>query len=436
MPYDNVASYRERAERVLPGGWLGDTMLPQAMPLVNARGKGSRIFSVDGDEYLDLACGGGALILGHAHPAVVEAVCRQAALGSHFHGLNDRAVELAEILVDAIPCAEMVRFAGSGAEATFFALRLARAATGKRKVLKFEGAYHGHHDYGMMSVTPQPESNAPMGPRPDSAGIPGVIEELVVVAPFNDAAAAVALIEQHAADLAAVIVEPVQRSFEPRPGFLEALREATRRCGVLLVFDEVVTGFRLAYGGAQQHFGVIPDLAAYGKAIAAGYPLAAVAGPAEIMKLADPARKALGTGDYAYVSGTLSGNPLCCAAAIAGLKELARPGVYERLHAMGAAFSQAFLSVFSEFDIPVRMAGVGPMFRVFFTDAETAPEDYRSQRTADQGLFVRYAEGLFRHGVFMSPRPKSYLSTMHDAADVALLQEATRQVCRAGLVAR
>jgi glutamate-1-semialdehyde 2,1-aminomutase len=433
MPESRTADYRRRAQEVMPGGWLGDTTLPAGMPMVNARGRGSRICSVDGNEYLDLACGGGALILGHSHPAVVEAVCRQAELGSHFHGLNDRAVELAERLVAAIPCAEAVRYAGSGAEATFFALRLARAFTGRQKILKFEGAYHGHHDYGLMSVTPPPDGNEP-GPRPDSAGIPRPIEDLVLVAPFNDAETACALIEQHASELAAVIVEPVQRSFEPQPGFLEKLRETTKRHGVLLVFDEVVTGFRLAYGGAQEFFGVVPDLAAFGKAIAAGYPLAAVVGPTEIMKLADPGRKP--ARDYVYVSGTLSGNPLCCAAALAGLTELAHPGVYERLHQMGEAFSAGFASVFAEEGIPVRMAGVGPMFRIFFTEERDPPHNYRSQKSSDQALFVRFAEALFQHGVFMSPRPKSYLSTAHSNDDLALLMDATHKVCKAGIARR
>lgn len=429
MSNSQVDAYIDRARKVYPGGWLGDATLPPKMRLVTARGKGSRIFSVDEKEYLDLTCGGGALILGHSHSAVVEAVCRQAERGSHFHGLNDRAVELAERLVDAIACAESIRFTSSGAEATFFALRLARTYTGKEKILKFEGAYHGHHDYGLMSVTP-PYSSDSLIPRPDSAGIPKAIENLVIVAPFNDPETTCALIEEHAKDLAAVIVEPVQRSFEPKPGFLEALRKTTSKCGVLLIFDEVVTGFRLAYGGAQEYFGVTPDLAAFGKAIAAGYPLGAVVGPTEIMKIADPALK--GKGNYAYVTGTLSGNPLCCAAAIAALTELSRPGVYDKLHEMGEKVRRGLKSEFSRHGVPVQLVGSGPMFRIFFTNEKEPPRSYRDQSSADQALFVRFAEELFDRNVFMSPRPKSYLSTEHSDKDLAMLLEATASICATG----
>jgi glutamate-1-semialdehyde 2,1-aminomutase len=357
-------------------------------------------------------------------------VTKQAALGSHFHGPHERAVELAEMLVNAIPCGEMVRFAGTGAEATFFALRLVRAFTGKQKILKFEGAYHGNHDYVLNNVAPPFGSNEQLASRLDSAGIPDVIKDIVIVAPYNDIETTRNLIEHHAKDLAAVIVEPVQRAIGPEAGFLEGLREITRKNDVLLVFDEVVTGFRLAYGGAQEYFGVIPDLAAYGKAIGTGYPIAAVAGPKEIMMLADPARR--GKGDYVYVTGTLSGNPLCCAAAIAGLKELSRPGVFDRLNAAGEAFSDAFSDLLAEFDVPNQVATVGSMFRVFFTEEKTTPRNYQGQAKTDQAKFVRFCEALFQQNIFMSPRPKSFVSTVHSDADLALLRAAIRTVCESG----
>lgn len=418
-----------RARSVMPGGWLGDSNLPDTMKLVNASGKGSRITTVDGEELLDLACGGGALILGHAHPHLVEAVCQQVHKGTHFHGLNDRAVELAERIVKIVPCAESLRFASSGAEATFYALRLARAYTGKEKILKFEGAYHGHHDYGLMSVTPN--SSNSWAPQPDSAGIPKAIEDLVVIAPFNDLEATAALIEEHKDDLAAVIVEPVQRSFPPKAGFLEGLRQVTRDCGVLLVFDEVVTGFRLALGGAQELFGVVPDLAAYGKALAGGYPLAAVAGPDEIMRAADPARKR--NSDYVYVSGTLSGNPLCCAAANAALDELSKPGTYDYLNKIGEDFRAGLAKTFSNYGIPAQLSGIGAMFRVFFTTADKPPMSFREQGSTNNELFYELAQGLFKHGVFMSVRPKSYLSTAHSAEDLKLLLNGVKALCEAGL---
>src|SRR3954470_20815778 len=267
-----TAQMVDRARRTLPGGWLGDLILPDQMMLVASYGQGSRLYDVDGRGFLDLTCGGGSLILGHAHPSVVEAAKKQLELGSTFYTLNERSIQLAEAVIDAVPCAEEVRFASAGAEATFYMLRLGRAFTKKKKILKFEGSYVGHHDYGMISVSP-PNSNEPLAPHPDSAGIPDELKDLVIIAPFNDTETTCALIEKHADELAVVLVEAIQRSIPPEPGFLEALRETTKRCGVLLAFDEVVTGFRLAYGGAQEYYGVRPDLAAYGKALACGYPL-------------------------------------------------------------------------------------------------------------------------------------------------------------------
>ena len=419
-----------KARHALPGGWLGDLTLPDEMLLVASHGKGSRIFDVDGREFLDLTCGGGALILGHVHPAVVEAVRRQLELGSTFYTLSDRSIQLAEALVEAIPCAGTVRFASAGAEATFYTLRLARAFTGKKKILKFEGGYVGHHDYGMISVSP-PESNRPLEPRADSAGIPDELKDLVIIAPYNDAAHTCALIEQHAHELAAVLVEPVQRAIPPAPGFLEALREATTRCGVLLAFDEVVTGFRLAYGGAQEYYGVIPDLAAYGKAIACGYPLSAVAGRADVMQLADPARK--GSASYVYFSGTLSGNPLCCAASLATLAELSRPGVYEKLHHFGDAFRQGAAGIFAKHGIPAQVIGAGPMFQIFFTSDPII--NYRSQLRADRKRFETFVREMFAQGVFMSRRAKNYISTAHDESDLDRFLTAAEAVCADGLAA-
>ena len=211
-------------------------------------------------------------------------------LGSTYYTLSDRSIELAEELVKAIPCAELVRFASTGGEATFYALRLARAFTGKEKILKFEGSYIGHSDYGMMSVSPPRPNLYPSITR--IRRVPAAVQELVITAPFNNADIACGLVEEHAGELAAVIVEPVQRSIPPAPGFLEQLRQVTTERGVLLVYDEVVTGFRLAYGGAQEYFGVVPDLAAYGKAVACGFPLSAVAGRADVMKLRPPKGRA------------------------------------------------------------------------------------------------------------------------------------------------
>ena len=420
--------FLERARASLPGGWLGDLTLPDEMMLIASRGEGSRLYDVDGRGYLDFTMGGGSLILGHAHPSILEAVRRQMELGSTYYTLSDRSIELAEELVKVIPCAELVRFASTGGEATFYALRLARAFTGKEKILKFEGSYIGHSDYGMMSVSP-PRPNLYPSHHPDSAGIPAAVQELVITAPFNNADIACGLVEEHAGELAAVIVEPVQRSIPPAPGFLEGLRQVTTERGVLLVYDEVVTGFRLAYGGAQEYFGVVPDLAAYGKAVACGFPLSAVAGRADVMDLADPARK--GEPEYVYISGTLSGNPVCAAAALATLEELSRPGVYDGLRGMGEQYRMELAALFDEHGVPARVQGIGPFFQVFFT--QNPVTDYRAQTQANRKRFESFVRKMFARGIFMSRRAKNYLSTAHGESDLGEFLEAARAVCAGGL---
>lgn len=428
MTSDKGTDYLARARASLPGGWLGDLTLPDEMMLIASRGEGSRLYDVDGRGYLDFTMGGGSLILGHAHPSILEAVRRQMELGSTYYTLSDRSIELAEELVKAIPCAELVRFASTGGEATFYALRLARAFTGKEKILKFEGSYIGHSDYGMMSVSP-PRPNLYPSHHPDSAGIPAAVQDLVITAPFNNADIACGLVEEHAGELAAVIVEPVQRSIPPAPGFLEELRRVTAERGVLLVYDEVVTGFRLAYGGAQEYFGVVPDLAAYGKAVACGFPLSAVAGRADVMELADPGRK--GEPEYVYISGTLSGNPVCAAAALATLEELSRPGVYDGLRGMGERYRGELAALFDEHGVPARVQGIGPFFQVFFTPNPVT--DYRGQTQADRKRFESFVRKMFARGVFMSRRAKNYLSTAHGESDLGEFLETARAVCAGGL---
>src|SRR5450756_1271775 len=308
-----------KAARLLPGGTLGMFGLPADLAMVPAYGRGSKVYDVDGNEYIDCLLGSGPLILGHAHPAVVAAVQEQAAKASTFYFVNEPALELAEIIVSAVPCAEKVRFCSSGNEATFFALRLARAHTRREKVLKFEGGFHGVHDYTILSTWPsEPYSSA--RPLVESAGIPASVSDTVLIAPYNDVETTAAGLEANHEELGAVIVEPFQRSYGPRNGFLSFLREITSKYGIDLIFDEVVTGFRFAWGGAQQYYGVVPDLACFGKIIGGGYPLAAVAGRDEIMSQCDNSRK--GSPGYVYMTGTLSGNPVAAAAGVATLKEL------------------------------------------------------------------------------------------------------------------
>src|SRR5262245_64600820 len=271
------ADLLERARRRLPGGVLGTARYADEAAFVVKSGKGARIHDMSGRSYVDYVLASGPLILGHAHPAVVAAVREQVEGGTTYFMVNEPIIELAEEICRAMPCAEQVRFTSTGSEATFFALRVARTFRKRDKVLKFEGGYHGAHDYAMMSSSPRSPKAFPAA-VPDSAGIPHAIEAEVLVAPFNDLGTVEGIVAAHADELAAVIVEPFQRLVPPQPSFLQGLREITRRHGVLLVFDEVVTGFRLAYGGAQQYYGVVPDLAAVGKIVGGGFPLAAVCG--------------------------------------------------------------------------------------------------------------------------------------------------------------
>ena len=404
-----------RARAAFAGGVLGTFALPDELAVIPARGQGSRLWDVDGREYIDYVMGSGPLILGHAHPAVVAAVAAEAAKGSHFYTpMNETALRLAERIVAACPCAESVKFVNSGAEATFAALRLARGFTGRDKILKFEGGYHGHHDYAQMSFTPQVPAEFPEA-QPDSAGIPKVLAGQVLVAPFNDADAVEKIVRGHRDDLAAVIVEPLQREIPPQPGFLQALRAITTRYGILLIFDEVVTGFRLAWGGAQERYGVVPDLAAYGKVIGGGYPLAAVAGRREILALSDPARRR--DPGYVCVTGTLNGSPVAAAAGLATLAELEKPGVYAALQAKGDRMRAAVEEMGRRYGLPIRGMGEGSIF--VFHVVKDEIKDYRTlQAFADRAFHQQFGAELIRNGIFVYPGQKNYISLAHTDADL------------------
>ena len=320
-----------RASQFLAGGTMHHTThgaLPQELQPIVARGEGSRFWDVDGKEYIDYVMGSGPLILGHAHPEVVEAAEKQAAAGSQYYNLSESMIDLAETIVSAVPCGQRIKFAGSGNEATMMALRLARAVTGKPKIMKMEGGYHGTHDYTAWGGTHKEPFDYPHPPR-DSQGIPDALADLVLVAPFNDIETTSRLIERNKNELAAVIVEPVQRNIPPKVEFLEGLRDVTLRCDVVLIFDEVVTGFRLAWGGGQEYYGVSPDLATMGKVIGGGYPIGAIVGQKDLFYPFTP--EAAARGEAAMYGGTFSGNPASMAAGRATLDVLRRPGQYERL---------------------------------------------------------------------------------------------------------
>jgi glutamate-1-semialdehyde 2,1-aminomutase len=401
--------------------------LPPDLQMVMVRGQGSKLYDADGREYLDYMLGSGPLLLGHARPEVVEAVQRQAAAGSTFFALSEPAILLAETLVEAVPCGEAVRFQTTGSEATFSALRLARAATGRPKVLKFEGGWHGGHDLGQLSAAPARPADFPAA-VPDCDGIPPGAAIDVLVAPFNDAEATARIIEEHHRELAAVIVEPLQRTLRPQPPFLETLREVTKRHGIVLIFDEIVTGFRIAWGGAQERYGVVPDLACYGKAMAGGYPLSAVVGKEELLRLADPRQK--GRGPYCFLSGTLTANPVACAAGLAALRVLHQPGVYERLRAAGERLTAGLHHAGAAAGVPLQVLGDGPVLQVFCTDHQPL-RNHRDLLRADGKKAVRFGHELIRRGVYCTPGGKLYLSLAHSDADLDRTADIATEALRA-----
>lgn len=418
--------FYRRATRVLPGAGLGGYALPEDVRFVIRRGEGSRLEDVRGRWYIDYVCGAGALILGHAHPAVVAAVADAAPKGLHFFGtLNEYCVQLAEILVDAIPCAEKIVFSTTGSEATFYAMRIARAYTGRSKIIKCEGGYHGNHDYSNFSVVPRQLSNYPAG-QADTAGIPAGLSDSVLIAPYNDLDALRRIVEANRGDLAALIVEPVQRIIFPRPGYLQGLRELCDEFGILLIFDEVVTGFRLAWGGAQEYFGVQPDLASYGKIIGGGGPVGCVAGKASIMEQCNPVNR--GLPNYAYINGTLHGNPIGCAAGLATLDVLRQPGFYPALRARAEQVQAACQEVLDRHGLPARVIGKGSLWQIVFMKDD--PTSYADFIAADMARTRALDHRQLFEGIYVLPGVRRFVSAVHTDRDVADTVSALDTACR------
>ena len=402
------------AGKYLAGGGLGLFQLPADLNLVVERGQGSRVWSVAGKEFIDYHLSSGPALLGHAHPAVVEAVAAQLGKGTAFYFLTAPEIALAKRLVEAIPCGEVVHYTGSGTEATFYSLRIARAFTQRTRILKFEGSWHGMHDYSLWGTVPSAPSDYPHA-KPDSVGIPAQTGETVLVTPFNDTARAVETIERNAADLAAVIVEPLQRVLLPEPGFLPALREVTKKHGIVLVFDEIVTGFRIAWGGAQERYGVVPDLACYGKAISGGFPLAAVVGNAEVMSVLDGRKRP--RAEVVWATHTLARNPVGTTAGCAALDVLAQPGVYDRLHRTGSQLRAGIVAAGERHGFAVQTPGEDAVFGVRFT-AHKPLRNWMDLTTADKELGLRWALEMIRRGILINPNEKIYISIAHTDADV------------------
>ena len=415
----------ERAARHLPGADMGNGPGTFESGFIVKEARGSKIYDFSDNEYIDYLLGSGPMVLGHAHPAVVEAVRDYLERGSTYFIPNERAIQLAEEVCEAVPCADLVRFTTSGTDATFQCMRAARAYRRRDKILKFEGGFHGTSDYALQSVTPK---NSPDFPQAEacSAGIPRVIQDTILVAPYNDLETSSRIITENRNDLAGVIVEPMQRILTPLPGFLEGLREVTARYEIPLIFDEVVTGFRLAYGGAQELYGVIPDLAAFGKIVGGGYPLAAIAGRSDIMQAYDSTITQ--NGDSIVQIGTLNGNPIAATAGLATLAQMRKPGTYETLRATGKRLKIALQDTLDQAEVPGKVVGDDTCFDVYFTDREITT--YHSTMSADGGMLKRFNKLLLDRGILKGGQ-KFYMSLAHNEADIQRTTEVFKEAAEA-----
>ena len=414
-----------RAQRLIPGGVNSPVRAFKAVggtPLFIRKAEGARMWDADGKGYIDYMGSWGPLILGHAHPSVIEAITQAAARGTSYGAPCAAEVELADRVVRLVPSIQKVRFVSSGTEATMSALRLARGFTGRNKILKFEGCYHGHADALLVAAG---SGVATLG-IPGSPGVPEGTVADTVVAPFNDLGAVEKVVEAHGPDLAAIIVEPVAGNMgvvAPRDGYLQGLRDLATRAGALLVFDEVMTGFRLSSGGAQVLYGIKPDLTCLGKIIGGGLPVGAYGGRADIMEHIAP------TGPV-YQAGTLSGNPLAMAAGCVTLDLLQRAGTYKRLEMLSARLHAGLLGARDEADVKVTINRVGSMITLFFTPGPV--HDFASAKTSDTTLFARFFHELLARGVYFPPAQfeAAFVSLAHTESDIDATVRAAGEIFR------
>ena len=403
----------DRAREKIPGGVNSPVRAWKAVggePLIIARGQGSRIFDADGRRYIDFVGSWGPLILGHAHPRVVQAVTQRAARGFTFGAPTEAEIRLAEMVTRIMPSIELLRLVNSGTEAAMSAVRLARAFTGKRKIIKFDGCYHGHADGLLVRAG---SGVATLG-LPDSPGVPPSYARETLIAKYNDITSVRRIMNAHASDIAAIIVEPICGNMgviTPAVNFLKGLRQITRQSGALLIFDEVITGFRVARGGAQEIFRIKPDLTCLGKILGGGLPLAAFGGTARIMKLLAPA-------GAVYQAGTLSGNPMAVSAGIATLEALSRRGAYKSLEEKARYLEQGFRGILTRHGIKAALNRAGSMMTLFFGVEQVRNAD--DARRCDRKKFARYFHGMLRRGIYLPPAPfeAMFVSMAHSRADL------------------